>query len=326
MSSQNTSLLSTAKFSDIIVTTPNDSENNKTLIADLVDRAINQKQLDALEEYLAEDVVHHTFGSVDGVGMESYKKIIEGLITAFPDLEVTIEADYAKEDKVALRLTYRGTHLGDYIGIPPTGKEIVFTGSCIDRINDGKVVEEWMEYDALAVMLQIGAMESIQGMSFTERTGDDFLWSNDSSVLGALVDSETAKDIVTQNTLEVTNNKNIDFIDEIYSPLFVNHDPLNPTITGELASFKEWYQQTDDKQDGAEVIEDILCEGDTVISRWRYTWKEPEFGNQIFYLSGHDFWRLADGVIVERWSSKDYLTMLNQYPKTSYVSIWPLYD
>jgi steroid delta-isomerase-like uncharacterized protein len=78
--------------------------------------------------------------------------------TAFPDGHVTIEDLIAEGDKVVLRGTFRGTHQGDLMGIPPTGKQVSFTAIEIDRIEDGKLVETWEGRDDLGFLQQLGVI------------------------------------------------------------------------------------------------------------------------------------------------------------------------
>ena len=78
------------------------------------------------------------------------------LRSAFSDLRVTTEDMIAEEDKVAVRWTLRGTHHGDLMGIPPTGKQVAVTGIDINRIVSGRIVERWANVDMLGMMQQLG--------------------------------------------------------------------------------------------------------------------------------------------------------------------------
>ena len=79
---------------------------------------------------------------------------------AFPDLRGTIEDMVAEGDKVASRLRWRGTHQAELMGIPPTGKQGDFTRIAIHRIEGGKVVEGWVNFDAMGMMQQLGVVPS----------------------------------------------------------------------------------------------------------------------------------------------------------------------
>jgi predicted ester cyclase len=82
-------------------------------------------------------------------GIEARKHIHAVYLTALPDLCDTVEDMFAEGDKVAVRLTSRGTHRGELQGIPPTGKQVTVPGMTINRVADGKITEEWVIVDAL---------------------------------------------------------------------------------------------------------------------------------------------------------------------------------
>jgi predicted ester cyclase len=76
----------------------------------------------------------------------------------FPDVVSTIEDLIAEGDRVAARWRARATHRGEYVGVPPTGKEVEFTGISVYRIEGDRIVESWTEEDELGLMRQIGAV------------------------------------------------------------------------------------------------------------------------------------------------------------------------
>jgi predicted ester cyclase len=79
-------------------------------------------------------------------------------LDAFPDLRLTVEDIFSEGDMVAARLTFQGTHRGEFQGIPPTGKQVAFSSIEVDRVVDGKVQEHWVELDQLGLMRQLGAI------------------------------------------------------------------------------------------------------------------------------------------------------------------------
>jgi len=88
---------------------------------------------------------------------EALKQFMASLLAAFPDGRWTIEGQVAEGDKVATRWSFTGTHQGELMGVAPTGKRVTASGMVIDRIVEGKIVEEWEEWDALGMMQQMGA-------------------------------------------------------------------------------------------------------------------------------------------------------------------------
>jgi predicted ester cyclase len=92
-------------------------------------------------------------------GAETMKQEIEWFRNAVPDLTYTVEDQVAEGDKVVSRYTATGTHQGEFFGVAPTGKRIGMSGIQIDRFDEnGKMVEEWPEYDLLGAMKQMGAV------------------------------------------------------------------------------------------------------------------------------------------------------------------------
>ena len=91
-------------------------------------------------------------------GIDSFKKTLRFVHSAFPDLEIEIGEPIAEGDRVAVDWRMRGTHTGKMMGNPPTGKVVTWTGMTFYRIQDGKVVEERGEEDGLGLMKQIGAI------------------------------------------------------------------------------------------------------------------------------------------------------------------------
>lgn len=88
---------------------------------------------------------------------EALKQHIAFFEAAFPRYELIEDDMIAEKDQVVVRLTGHATHKGEFMGIPPTGKQVSFPGILIYRIADGKIVEHWMQVDAVSLMQQLGA-------------------------------------------------------------------------------------------------------------------------------------------------------------------------
>lgn len=129
----------------------------------IVDEVLNRGNLEVVDELFAPDFRDHTPRPGQGPGREGYKQAITLLRAAFPDLAYTIEDLIAADDKVVLRLSARGTHQGDLMGIPPTGKAVRIVGIVIDRIVDGKLVERWGLGDDLDLLDQLGVAPTGRG-------------------------------------------------------------------------------------------------------------------------------------------------------------------
>ena len=140
------------------------SEENVAL-ALRVYEAFNQRNLEVVEELCSPDYLYH-LGTTVIKGATEYKQFLLRLLKAFPDLNVTIEDTIANQDTVVARYTLRGTHKGNYMGMPPTGRQITLTAIGITRMANGKAVEQWVNADDLGALQQIGVIPAITGFLF----------------------------------------------------------------------------------------------------------------------------------------------------------------
>jgi steroid delta-isomerase-like uncharacterized protein len=116
---------------------------------------VNNGNLALLDELCSTDYVDHD-DDVATPGREGLKQHLAMIRRGFPDTRVTVEDLVADGDKVAARTTHRGTHTEDFMGMPPTGKQVTMSGMDITRLVDGKIVEHWGLVDAMAMMQQLG--------------------------------------------------------------------------------------------------------------------------------------------------------------------------
>ena len=132
-------------------------EENKAQFRRVFDM-INTGKLDNAGELIATDYVYHSPGSPDMRGPEGFKQLISMYRAAFPDLLMVIDDMLAEGDRVAVRWTATGTHRGELMGIPPTGKRVTTSGLIISRFAGGKVVEDHEVIDSLGMMQQLGVV------------------------------------------------------------------------------------------------------------------------------------------------------------------------
>jgi steroid delta-isomerase-like uncharacterized protein len=133
-------------------------EDNKAIIRAYVEMVWNGKQLDRAEEVVASDFIDHAPLPGQAPGLEGAKRKWAMYLTAIPDLRVTIEDLVAEGDKVAVRRSYEGTHQGELLGIPATGKQLQVGSISIFRLVDGKIAENWEQLDRLALLQQLGVI------------------------------------------------------------------------------------------------------------------------------------------------------------------------
>ena len=135
------------------------SEENKRLFVRLIEEAMNKGNLAAVDEMVAADAIEHdpAFPG-QAPGAEGMKQLVTMFRSAFPDLHAHVEDLIAEGDKVVGRMVSHGTHKGDFMGIPATGKEISISEIHIVRIAGGKMVEHWGIADNMAMMQQLGVV------------------------------------------------------------------------------------------------------------------------------------------------------------------------
>jgi steroid delta-isomerase-like uncharacterized protein len=132
---------------------------NKQLVRREFEEILNEGNEAVVDELIAEDyVLYSPTAPEPWHGPNGLRRSLAPFRAAFPDLRVRIEDQIAEDDKVATRWTFTGRHDGEFFGIPPTGKHVTVTGISIERVADGRIVEDRMELDALGLMRQLGAI------------------------------------------------------------------------------------------------------------------------------------------------------------------------
>jgi predicted ester cyclase len=121
----------------------------------------NKGRAEAIDEMLDPNIIGHGLTDSSGNevrGAKAFRKFYEGFRGAFPDIRITVEETVTEGDRIVARCTARGTHSGEGIGLSPTNKPVEFTGLCLVRVKDGKIVESWNSFDFLTLFQQIGAV------------------------------------------------------------------------------------------------------------------------------------------------------------------------
>jgi steroid delta-isomerase-like uncharacterized protein len=132
--------------------------DNKALAQRWFAEVMNEGNEDTLDEIASPNFVDHDplpGTSADRDGLHDFIKQVR---SAFPDLEANIDDMLAEGDQIAVRSTFRGTHEGDFMGIPATGKKVEVANYDFVRIENGQAVEHWGTIDSAALMEQLGAV------------------------------------------------------------------------------------------------------------------------------------------------------------------------
>jgi len=133
---------------------------NKETIRLLVEEVFNQGNLSVLSEVIHSEYVYES-PTERMEGVEELRAFIQALRIAFPDLHLRIEDQIAEGEKVTTKVTMSGTHRGDLLGLPETGRSIYLQGVIISRLEVGLIREEWELLDQLTLLQQLGIAEPI---------------------------------------------------------------------------------------------------------------------------------------------------------------------
>jgi steroid delta-isomerase-like uncharacterized protein len=137
------------------------TEHNKTLVRRVFEEGMNRNNPGVYDEVIAADYVNHDFPS-PAPGAEGFRQVTAMFQAAFPDFHVTLEDEIADGNKVASRGYFTGTHKGDFMGIPATGKSVKVTYIDIWAVENGKLKENWVQMDMVGLMQQLGVIPAPQ--------------------------------------------------------------------------------------------------------------------------------------------------------------------
>jgi steroid delta-isomerase-like uncharacterized protein len=118
-------------------------------------KAYETGDIEAVMEFMSPNHVLHPEGGGRPMNLYQRKRDEQVFFSAFSNVQATVDDQVAEGDKVASRITMHCTHTGEYQGIPATGKRISITYMDIALIKDGKILEEWVEFDVRSILNQI---------------------------------------------------------------------------------------------------------------------------------------------------------------------------
>lgn len=136
-------------------------EHKKNVIRRFIEEMVNTGEVSHLHEVVSDDCVE-TDGKVRiHSGVAGMAEHIRAVRRVYPDLHLTIDRQIAEGEWIATHVTARGTHAGEWLGIAPTGKPLVFTGVNVDRVVDGLLVEHGGAANMLEPLLAMGALHPV---------------------------------------------------------------------------------------------------------------------------------------------------------------------
>lgn len=136
------------------------SDRNKAAARRWTEEIWNHGDFSSAKEFVADDVRFQSNQIPPFDGLETLQETVSGLRAGFPDGRFTVDEMIAEGDAVVHRWTFRGTHGGEWLGIPATGKQVEVTGTATSHLEDGKIVDHVADWDALRMMQQLGAVKS----------------------------------------------------------------------------------------------------------------------------------------------------------------------
>lgn len=134
------------------------SATNKAVIQAFIEEVINQHRLDRADDIVKEDFIELDPLPSQQQGREGLKAILQVLWSAFPDMHWVTKEMITEDEKVVTRFVWTGTHQGEFLGVPATGKSVEVKGVVIDRLENGKMADSRILMDTMGLMQQLGAI------------------------------------------------------------------------------------------------------------------------------------------------------------------------
>ena len=134
------------------------SQTNATIVRRFTEEVITKGKIDAAAQFVWEDVVEQVPLPGQRPGLEGLKDILRYMRSGFPDIDFSVKEQISEGDKVASRFEWTGTHQGEFMGVPATGKPVRVWGIVIDRLEDVRIKDTRIIMDTLGLMMQLGAV------------------------------------------------------------------------------------------------------------------------------------------------------------------------
>lgn len=267
------------------------SEANKTAVHRYIDVILNQGNLAPIEEIFAADSIFRALHTPEVRGLDARRQFFTALRNGFPDLHVTIDDLVAEGDKVAVRWTATGTQTGEWMGVAPSGRKVVFSGTNTLRFAEGKIAEELEDWDALGFHQQLGLLPE---------------------------STEADKTLSRLHLEEVWNKGDLAAVDRFYaSDALLQAAPL-PECRG-AAAIKQMVTAIHSAfPDIHYTITELVAEPGVVVIRWVSTgtqqgeWMGLAPTGKAMTCNGTTTLHIAGGKIVKYWVDWDALGVLQQ--------------
>ena len=133
-------------------------QENKALVRRYYDEVFNERRVDLLDQLAVENYVEHDPFPGQGDGRADLRARVELILAAMNPLRFEVQDVIAEGDRVVVRWVQQGTQSGNFMGIPPTGRQYTMAGIDIHRLRDGVMAEHWHVVDLFGLLQQLGAI------------------------------------------------------------------------------------------------------------------------------------------------------------------------
>ena len=293
---------------------PTTEEENEALARRWTEEALNQGNLDVLDEFVAEDVVHDAALYDPLVGRDAVKEALAHLLSGFPGMRFTVLAVVAEGELVAVHWRGEGVHGGEYLGVPPTGNSVVFDGINIYRFECGRIVEGWSEADG------VGLREQLEpGAPATDTAAAATVVASPADCPPTTEKENRA--VALRWYDEVWSQRQYGAVAELATGDLLYHWRVGEETSGQDA-FQGWLEQLHGAIPNMRIeTVVVIADGDLVAIRWNGTGThtdallEVEPTGAPLEWAGSAILRFACGRVAEVWAETDFAVQLGSAPE-----------
>ncbi len=290
---------------------------NKGVVRRWVEDGFGAGDVALADELIAADFVNHTPQPGQQPGRTGVKHAVLALRGSFADLSVTVCDILAEHDCVVVRDVIRGRHVGDFAGVPASGKHVAVRRLAFYTLRDGQIAEHWAQLDMLGLLQQLGAAPGVAappGEPAAASTGD-----------AAPEDAAANKLLVRRLFEEGLSPGDMAIVDDLVAADLALHGvpPELPPGRGGLKALLGMFRSA--FPDYRDALEQTVAEDDRVAVRWTFQGTHkgslqgiPPTGKQA-RIGGMSLFRVRDGQIVEDWTEMDLLGLLHQITPVSFT-------
>jgi len=268
------------------------SEANKVVVRRYIEEMLNPGNFALADQFFSADSIFHGPNLPEVRGREARRRFFASLREAIPDYRLTVEELIAEGDKVAMRWSDTGTHRGEWLGVPASGKRICGSGTTTFRLVDGKITDEFVQADVLGFLQHVGA---------------------------APASIEANKAIVRRYFDELINQDKLALSDELFTADSIYHGPNFPEMRGRGARREHIASVRRAFPDFRCSVDEVVAEGNKVVVSWLLTgthrgdfWGIAPTGKKISF-SGTSIFRIRDAMIADEFMQWDALGYLQQH-------------